>query len=81
MHALEKLNESGEKQSGGTDEKQNGAALAKPLLSKAEMALIFGKVEPIYKVHVKILDHITAMVSHWEEDRPVAKIFVDVASL
>jgi hypothetical protein len=50
------------------------------LLTKAEMTLIFAKVEPILKVHTKILEHITSLVTHWDEQRPVARVFVDVAS-
>ena len=48
---------------------ENEKAGRETLLNKSEMATIFGKVTPIYEVHMQICNKLKSLVSHWDEQR------------
>lgn len=46
------------------------------LLNNTELNLIFGKVPPIYELHVKIRDELQWTLAHWTEERRIGETIV-----
>ncbi|XP_044752577.1 protein ECT2 isoform X2 [Coccinella septempunctata] len=50
------------------------------LLNNTELNLIFGKIPPIYDVHVKMLGELKKTAAQWTEDRCIGSIIVKYAN-
>ncbi|PIO72901.1 RhoGEF domain protein [Teladorsagia circumcincta] len=48
-----------------------------PLMQKSEIALIFGKISPIIKVHEAIISRLKQILDNWKSDVEVAQTWID----
>jgi hypothetical protein len=46
------------------------------ILDPTDVKLIFGKIPPIFEVHMKIRDELREMVNSWNEEHSVGQIFL-----
>ena len=51
-----------------------------PLLDATDVKLIFGKIPPIFDIHLKIRDELSELVSNWREDYHIGQVILSHVS-